>query len=87
MAKRQTGKERKAIRAERADTVCGEIPHMTVDQVAARLSLEGKELRCPACGRVHLTEDDLKKAKARRFSDTQRFQEIKRQAEGGKEGA
>ncbi len=71
------------IKAETADTVCGEIPHMTVDQLAARLSIQSRELRCPACGRIHLTDEDVRNAEARRFSETERFQKIKTEAEGG----
>jgi hypothetical protein len=78
------GKARKkgSIKAESANTVCGEIPHMTVDQLADRLSIESRELRCPACGRVHLTDEDVKKAESHRFSDTPRFRQIKAEAEG-----
>ncbi len=70
------------IKVEAADTVCGQVPHMTVDQLAARLCIESRELCCPACGRIHLTEEDVKKAEARRFSETERYQEIVTDAEG-----
>jgi hypothetical protein len=70
------------IKVESVDTACGEIPHMTVDQLAARLDIASRELRCPACGRVHLTEEDVKNAEGVLFSDTQRFKQIKNQAEG-----
>jgi len=72
------------IKAESANTVCGEIPHMTVDQLAARLAIESRELRCPACGRIHLTDEDVKNAESLRFTETERYQEIKTQAEGDK---
>ncbi len=75
-------KKKQGIKAEAADTLCGEIPHMTVDQLAARLDIASRELRCPACGRIHLTEEDVKKAEAKLFSDTKRFKQIKTQAEG-----
>ncbi len=74
--------KKKGIKAEAVDTACGKIPHMTVDQLAARLSIESRELRCPACGRVHLTDDDVKRAEDLLLSDTERFREIKTQVEG-----
>ncbi len=70
------------VKVESADTVCGQVPHMTVDQLAARLAIESRELRCPSCGKIHLTDEDVKKANARRFSDTERYKEIKTEAEG-----
>ncbi len=75
-------RKKHGIKAETVDTVCGQIPHMTVDQLAARLSIESRELRCPACGRIHLTDDDVKRAESFRFSETQRYQDLKEQAEG-----
>jgi hypothetical protein len=75
--------KKNGIKAEAADTLCGEIPHMTVDQLAARLDIASRELRCPACGRIHLSEEDVKEAEAVLFSETERFKEIKTQAEGG----
>jgi len=76
--------KKKGIKAEAVDTACGKIPHMTVDQLAARLQIESRELRCPACGRVHLTEEDVQKAEAVLLSESERFKEIKTQAEGKK---
>lgn len=76
--------KKQGIKAEAVDTACGKIPHMTVDELAARLHIESRELRCPACGRVHLTEEDVEKAEAVLFSESERFKEIKNQAEGEK---
>ena len=75
-------KKRREVKVESADTACGAVPHMTVDQIAARLRIESKELRCPACGRIHLTEEDVKKAEAVKYSQTERFRKIKEEAEG-----
>ncbi len=71
-----------SIKAESVDTGCGAIPHMTVDQLASRLSIKSRELRCPSCGRIHLTDEDVKNAEARLFSETDRFRVIKAEAEG-----
>ena len=75
-------KKRKEVRVESTDTACGGVPHMTVDELAARLKIESRELRCPACGMIHLTEEDVKKAEAMKYSETERYKEIKEEAEG-----
>jgi len=74
-------RKRKEVRVESPDTACGGVPHMTVDEIAARLNIRGAELRCPACGKIHLTEDDKIKAEETKYSDTERFREIKKEAE------
>ncbi len=82
MDSREKELKKKGVTVEAADTMCGPIPHMTVDQLAARLHIESRELRCPACGRIHLTEEDVKKAEAVLLSESERFRELKTQAEG-----
>jgi len=81
MEKKDRERKRKQVRVESPDTACGGVPHMTVDEIAARLHIESKELRCPACGRIHLTEEDVKKAEAMKYSDTERYKAIEREAE------
>ncbi len=77
-------KERKKVRVESADTACGGVPHMTVDEIAARLHIDSKELRCPACGRIHLTEEDVRKAEAMKYAETERYRQIKGEAEASR---
>lgn len=74
-------KKRKEVHVESTDTACGGVPHMTVDEIATRLNIKGAELRCPACGKIHLTEEDKKRAEEAKYSETERFKEIKREAE------
>ena len=81
MIMEQKEKQRKKVRVESTDTACGGVPHMTVDEIAARLHIDSKELRCPACGRIHLTEEDVKKAEAMKYTDTARYKQIKGEAE------
>ena len=76
--------KKKGVKVESVDTACGKVPHMTVDQLVARFNIESRELHCPACGRIHLTDEDVKKAEAMLFSETERFQQIKAEAEGDK---
>ena len=75
-------KKKTQVTVESADTACGGVPHMTVDELAARLSIESRELRCPACGRIHLTDEDVREAEAMRYSNSERFKKIKEEAEG-----
>jgi len=74
--------KKRVVKVESADTACGGVPHMTVDQIAERLNIASKELCCPACGRIHLTEEDVRKAEAKKYSETKRFRQIKEEAEG-----
>ncbi len=77
--------ERKVVRVESPDTACGSVPHMTVDEIVRRLYATGdRELRCPACGKIHLSEEDVKEAEAMRYSKTKRFREIEEETEGKK---
>ncbi|MDR3569111.1 MAG: hypothetical protein P4L43_13870 [Syntrophobacteraceae bacterium] len=76
--------KKKGVKVEAVDTACGKVPHMTVDQLVERFRIESRELHCPACGRIHLTDEDAKNAEAMLFSETERFQQIKAEAEGDK---
>lgn len=69
------------VRAERVDTKCGSIGHMTADEIKARVI--GKELNvtCPECGEIHLSPEDVEEAEARKFSETPRYKEIQKEAE------
>lgn len=74
-------RDRTKVRVESADTACGGVPHMTVDEIASRLSIESRELRCPACGKIHLTEEEVKKAEQARYTETERYEKIRQEAE------
>ncbi|MGC8494471.1 MAG: hypothetical protein ACP5SH_22340 [Syntrophobacteraceae bacterium] len=78
--------KKKGVQVEAVDTACGKVPHMTVDQLAARFHTENRELHCPVCGRIHLTEEDVRNAEEMLFSETKRFRQIQAEAEGEKNG-
>lgn len=82
MSGKETRERRTKVTVESADTACGAVPHMTVDQLAARLNVASRELYCPACGKIHLTDEDVKKAEAKKYSETERFKKISEEAEG-----
>jgi len=72
---------RPKVRAERMDTKCGYIGHMTVDQIKERSIGGNINVACPECGRIHLTVEDTEEAETRRISKTQRFARIKSDSE------
>lgn len=74
-------KNRRQVRVQRADTKCGAVDHMTVDEIKARALDENVELACPECGEIHLTPEDATAASQRKFTETRRFKTIVEQAE------
>ena len=72
---------RPKVRAERIDTGCGYIGHMTVDQIKERSFGSDINVACPEYGKIHLTVEDTEKAETRRISKTQRFARIKSDSE------
>lgn len=64
---------RKVVRAERLDTACGFLGHMTVDEIRKRLTGKRISVSCPACGRIHLSEEDVAEAESRKVCDHARF--------------
>lgn len=73
--------DRPKVRAERMDTRCGYLGHMTVDQIKERSFGENINVACPECGKIHLTVEDTEEAEARRISETERFAKIKSDSE------
>ena len=72
---------RPKVRAERMDTKCGYIGHMTVDRIKERSFGGSINVACPECGKIHLTVEDTDEAEAGRLSETDRFAKIKSDAE------
>lgn len=75
-------KRRSEVRAERVDTKCGSLGHMTADEIKRRSVGAVVNLTCPECGEVHLTEEDAQEAARRKISETARYRQIKEEAEG-----
>lgn len=69
------------VRAERVDTRCGSIGHMTVDQIRERTVGEHVNVTCPECGEIHLTREDVEAAESRRITESPKFKKIKGDAE------
>ncbi len=73
--------EKTKVRAERVDTKCGSIGHMTVDEIKDRTI--GKELNvtCPDCGEIHLTPEDVAEAESKKITATPKYKKIQEDAE------
>ncbi len=76
-------KERKKtkVRAERVDTKCGAIAHMTVDEIKERIIGENVNVTCPECGAIHLTREEAEEAATRKITHSPRFKKIKLEVE------
>jgi Zn finger protein HypA/HybF involved in hydrogenase expression len=73
--------KRPKVRAERVDTKCGCIGHMTVDEIKARSVGENVNVACPECGKIHLTIEDAQEAEAEKIKASKRFERIRSEAE------
>ncbi|MEN6440841.1 MAG: hypothetical protein ABFD97_19895 [Syntrophobacter sp.] len=81
MAVKKKGGTRRSVRAERVDTNCGYVGHMTVDEIKARSFGEQINVTCPECGKIHLTTEEIEEAEATLYKDSKRFAKIKSDAE------
>jgi hypothetical protein len=73
--------KRPKVRAERVDTKCGCIGHMTVDEIKARSIGENVNVACPECGKIHLTIEDAEQAEGEKIKSSKRFEKIRAEAE------
>lgn len=76
-----TRESRKKVRAERVDTKCGAMAHMTVDEIRERIIGESVNVTCPECGAIHLTREEAEEADMKRISSSPRYHRIKAEAE------
>ena len=74
-------KERSKVRAERVDTKCGSIGHMTVEEIKGRTIGDEVEMTCPECGEIHLTVEEACEAGQKKISETAKYKKIKSEAE------
>ena len=69
-------------RAEHPDCACGNIGHMTVDELQLQLTGDETMLACPACGQVHLTRSEIMELEKQKVSRSERYKKILQQALG-----
>jgi hypothetical protein len=74
--------KRPLIRVVRPDTACGDVGHMTVDELQRRSLGEIRDGRCPACGQIHLASDEIEDIVEGRIVDSERYRAIRAEAEG-----
>lgn len=76
-----TKEGRMKVRAERVDTRCGALGHMTVDEIRERIVGENVNVTCPECGAIHLTREEAEEAGLKKISSSVRYTKIKAEAE------
>ena len=81
MAENRIRPGRPKVRAENPRGACGNIDHMTIDELKARAVGENFDGRCPACGMFHLTRSDIKILESEKISETEHYTEMKKEAE------
>ena len=69
------------VRAERVDTKCGSIGHMSVDEIKERIIGQDLNVTCPECGEIHLTTEEVEEAEKKKITDTPRYEKIRKEAE------
>ena len=72
---------RSQVRAENPSGACGNVDHMTIDELKARAVSDNFDGSCPACGMFHLTRADIDKIVSEKISETKHYAEMKREAE------
>ena len=73
--------KRYQVRAENPSGVCGYIGHMTIDELKARAVGDEFDATCPACGKFHLTKEEIDKLNNEKITDSKRYAVMKEQAE------
>ncbi len=72
---------RSQVRAENPSGACGNVDHMTIDELKARAVNENFAGSCPACAMFHLTRADIDKIVSEKISETEHYAQMKREAE------
>ncbi|HSO08387.1 MAG TPA: hypothetical protein VLR45_00195 [Desulfoprunum sp.] len=73
--------KRYQVRAENPSGVCGYIGHMTIDELKARAVGDEFDATCPACGKFHLTKEEIDKLNNEKITDSKSYAVMKEQAE------
>ena len=69
------------VRAENPSGACGNIDHMTIDELKARGVGDNFDGSCPACGMFHLTRADIEAVEAEKISETDYYADMVNEAE------
>ncbi len=72
---------RPQVRAENPSGACGNVDHMTIDELKARAVGDNFDGSCPACGMFHLTRADIDIIMSEKISESDHYAEMKKKAE------
>ncbi|MGW8194417.1 MAG: hypothetical protein ACWGOX_09150 [Desulforhopalus sp.] len=72
------------VRAENPSGACGKIDHMTIDELKARAVGDDFDGTCPACGKFHLTRDEIIQLENQKVVESESYKAMKREAEASK---
>lgn len=72
---------RTRVRAENPSGACGNVDHMTIDELKGRAVGDNFDGSCPACGMFHLTRSDIERLESEKISETEHYAEMKKEAE------
>ena len=73
-------KSRRVVRVESPGCACGYVGHMTADELKQRAAHGDMDLSCPACGLVHLSQEEIEDLEKLKVVHSKRYREIQRQA-------
>lgn len=72
----------KKVRAECPGSACGDVGHMTADELKERAATDEVDLCCPVCGLIHLSIEEIEEQKEKKISESPRYREIQNQVQG-----
>lgn len=81
MSEKQGKRQRRVVRATAPDTACGDVGHMTVDELVAVAADAEFEVNCPACGQIHLSREEIEEIEQEKFTETEEYKKTVRQAQ------
>ena len=81
MAENVTKPGRTQVRAENPSGACGNVDHMTIDELKGRAVGDNFDGSCPACGMFHLTRADIEQLESEKISESEHYIEMKKEAE------
>lgn len=69
------------VRAENPRGACGKLDHMTIDELKARAVGDDFDGTCPACGKFHLTREEIDRLENEKISESARYRDMRKKAE------
>jgi len=72
---------RTQVRAENPSGSCGQLDHMTIEELKARAVGDDFDGTCPACGKFHLTRAEIEKIESEKVLDSESYKEMRKAAE------